>query len=98
MIVRALADVVEGTDIVPVVTSVHATDPPPAIAEMARERDVALLRGTREGLRAIAAVARWRPRPRRAPLTATTHRRPGDRCPPVRSPSTIPARCSRATA
>ena len=71
MIVRALADVVEGTDIVPVVTSVHATDPPPAIAEMARERDVALLRGTREGLRAIAAVARWRPRPRRAPLTAT---------------------------
>jgi acyl-CoA synthetase (NDP forming) len=67
LIVRALADVVEGTDIVPVVTSVHATDPPAAIAEMARERDVALLRGTREGLRAIAAVARWRPRP---PLAA----------------------------
>jgi acetyltransferase len=61
LIVKSLADVVEGTDIVPVVTSVHATDPPPAIAEMARARDIALLRGTREGLRAIAAVANWRP-------------------------------------
>ncbi len=60
-IVRALADAVEGTDIFPAVTTVHATDPPPAIAELARERDIALLRGTREGLRAIAAVARWRP-------------------------------------
>ena len=48
-------------------TSVHATDPPPAIAELARDRDVALLRGTREGLRAIAAVARWCARPHALP-------------------------------
>jgi acetate---CoA ligase (ADP-forming) len=61
LITAALADAVEGTEIFPAVTSVHATDPPPAIAELARARDVALLRGTREGLRAIAAVARWRP-------------------------------------
>jgi acetate---CoA ligase (ADP-forming) len=63
MIAEALADAVEGTAIFPAVTTVHATDPPPAIAAMARARDVALLRGTREGLRAIAAIARWSPRP-----------------------------------
>jgi acetyltransferase len=67
LVTAALADVVEGTEIFPAVTSVHATDPPPAIAELARSRDVALLRGTREGLRAIAAVARWRSRPPHAP-------------------------------
>lgn len=66
LIVESLADVTEGTGIFPAVTSVHSTDPPPAIAEMARARDVALLRGTREGLRAIAAVARWHARPARA--------------------------------
>ena len=80
LIVRALADVVEGTDIVPVVTSVHATDPPPAIADLARERDVALLRGTREGLRAIAAVANWRPQVR--PATSGAAPVDGDPLPP----------------
>ena len=80
LIVRALADTVEGTDIVPVVTSVHATDPPPAIADMARERDVALLRGTREGLRAIAAVASWRPQVR--PATSGAAPVGGDPLPP----------------
>ena len=59
VIVEALADAVEGTGIFPAVTTVHATDPPPAIAELALRRDLALLRGTREGLAAIAAVARW---------------------------------------
>jgi acyl-CoA synthetase (NDP forming) len=59
VIVEALADAVEGTGIFPAVTTVHATDPPPAIAELAARRDLALLRGTREGLAAIAAVARW---------------------------------------
>jgi acetate---CoA ligase (ADP-forming) len=71
-VTAALADAVEGTDIFPAVTSVHATDPPPAIAELARGRDVALLRGTREGLRAIAAVARWSARPHRLALPAHT--------------------------
>jgi acetate---CoA ligase (ADP-forming) len=66
LIVEALADAVEGTGIFPAVTAVHATDPPPAIADMARARDVALLRGTREGLRAIAEVARWHARTARA--------------------------------
>ena len=70
LIVEALADVTDGTEIVPVVTSVHSTDPPPAIAELARTRDVALLRGTREGLRAVAEVARWHARPARAAAVA----------------------------
>jgi acyl-CoA synthetase (NDP forming) len=69
LVTAALADAVEGTEIFPAVTSVHATDPPPAIAELARARDVALLRGTREGLRAIAAVARWSPLPPKAPAS-----------------------------
>jgi acyl-CoA synthetase (NDP forming) len=59
LIVESLADSVEGSSIFPAVTTVHATDPPPAIAELAMKRDIALLRGTREGLGAIAAVARW---------------------------------------
>ena len=63
VIVEALADTVEGTGIFPAVTTVHATDPPPAIAALALRRDIALLRGTREGLAAIAAVARWTARP-----------------------------------
>jgi acetyltransferase len=67
LVTAALADAVEGTEIFPAVTSVHATDPPPAIAELARGRDVALLRGTREGLRAIAAVARWSALPPNTP-------------------------------
>ena len=79
LITAALADAVEGTDIFPAVTSVHATDPPPAIAELARARDVALLRGTREGLRAIAAVARWRPA--RAAAVAGRRRSTGDPLP-----------------
>ena len=69
-ITAALADAVEGTDVFGAVTSVHATDPPPAIAELARGRDVALLRGTREGLRAIASVARWCERPHALPPVA----------------------------
>jgi acetyltransferase len=69
LIVEALADAVEGSGIFPAVTTVHATDPPPAIAALALRRDIALLRGTREGLAAIAAVARWDAR--RTPAAAT---------------------------
>lgn len=63
MIVRALADAVEGTDVFPAVTSVQVCDPPPELAALARERDLALLRGPGNALRALAAVARWRPAP-----------------------------------
>jgi acetyltransferase len=62
MIVRALADAVEGTGIFPAVTSVQAADPPASTAALAQELDVALLRGPGNALRALSAVARWRPR------------------------------------
>jgi acetate---CoA ligase (ADP-forming) len=61
LIVEALADTTDGTEIFPAVTSVHASEPPLHIAVRARERGVPLLRGTEHGLRALAAVARWRP-------------------------------------
>ncbi len=42
-------------------TTVHSADPSPQFQELARELDVALLRGTRDALRALAGVARRRP-------------------------------------
>jgi len=62
LILGALADAVEGTDIMPAVTSVQTNDAPADVARLARERDVALLRGARTGMRALAAVARWKAR------------------------------------
>lgn len=61
MIVHALADAIEGTEIFAAVTSVQTADPPPLVAALARERDVALLRGSGNAMRALAAAARWRP-------------------------------------
>jgi acyl-CoA synthetase (NDP forming) len=61
MIVGALADAVEGTGVFPAVASVQTADPPPEVAALARSRDVALLRGSRNAMRALAAVARWKP-------------------------------------
>lgn len=58
-ITRALADAVEGTTIFPAVTSVQSGDPSPEVAGLARERDIALLRGSQNAMRALAAVARW---------------------------------------
>jgi acetyltransferase len=43
------------------VTTVSAVDPRPEVAEYALEHDVALLRGPRDAMRALAAVARLRP-------------------------------------
>ena len=68
MIVRALADAVEGTGVFPAVTTVHTADPPAELAALARDRDLALLRGPRNALRALAAVARWHPQ--RPPVLA----------------------------
>jgi acetyltransferase len=63
LVVRALAAACEGTSVFPAVTSVHSSDPPGAIAALARELDVPLLRGSAHAMRALASVARWRPRP-----------------------------------
>jgi acetate---CoA ligase (ADP-forming) len=62
LITRALADAVEGTNIFPAVASVQTCDPTPAVAQLARERDVAMLRGSGNAMRALAAVAGWKPR------------------------------------
>jgi acyl-CoA synthetase (NDP forming) len=67
LITRALADAVEGTSIFPAVASVQACDPTPAVAQLARERDVAMLRGSGNAMRALARVAGWKPR--RPPVT-----------------------------
>ena len=72
LILNALADAVEGTPIVAAVTSVQTNDPPAGVARVAAERDVALLRGARNGMRALAAVARWQPR--RPPVRQTASR------------------------
>jgi acyl-CoA synthetase (NDP forming) len=61
-IVRALASATAGTALFPAVVSTNCVDPPDAIAQFARDADVALLRGTRAAARALAAVARWEPR------------------------------------
>ena len=61
LVVRSLARVTEGTEIFPAVTSVHTSDPPPALAAVARELDVALLRGSAHAMRALAAAVAWRP-------------------------------------
>jgi acetyltransferase len=50
-------------------TTVHSADPPLHFQELARELDIALLRGPRDSMRALAAVARVRPL---APVT-TSH-------------------------
>jgi acyl-CoA synthetase (NDP forming) len=62
LIIDALADAVEGTSIFPAVASVQPCDPTPAVATLARAREVAMLRGARNAMRALAAVATWMPR------------------------------------
>jgi acetate---CoA ligase (ADP-forming) len=62
LITRALADAVEGTAIFPAVASVQTCDPTPSVAQLARQRDVAMLRGSRNAMRALSAVAGWIPK------------------------------------
>jgi len=61
MIVKALAEATAGTEVFPAVTTVSAVDPRPEVAEYALEHDVALLRGPRDAMHALAAAASLRP-------------------------------------
>ena len=61
MIVKALAEATAGTEIFSAVTTVSAVDPRPEVAEFALAHDVALLRGPRDAMRALAAAASLRP-------------------------------------
>jgi acetyltransferase len=63
LIVRSLADAVEGTSVFPAVTTVQTSDPRPELARLARELDLPLLRGSGAAIRALACVAL-----RRAPV------------------------------
>ncbi len=58
---RSLARVADEHDLFAAGVSVHSADPPPAFQELAQELDLALLRGARDALRALAHVAHWRP-------------------------------------
>jgi acetyltransferase len=58
---RALVRHAEEHGLFPVATTVHSADPPVAFQELARELDLALLRGPRDALRALAHVAAWEP-------------------------------------
>jgi acetyltransferase len=58
---RSLARVTQGTEMFPAVISVHNGDAPPHLHELSRELDLALLRGPRDGIRALASVALWQP-------------------------------------
>ena len=79
---NALADAVEGTAIFPAVASVQPNDAGPAVAQLAWQRDVAMLRGSRNAMRALSAVAAWTPRhpahqPRTAPVDLGGLLKPG---------------------
>lgn len=60
MIARALAEATAGTDVFPAVTTVSAVDPRDEVAEFALANDVALLRGSRDAMHALAAAVRVR--------------------------------------
>ncbi len=65
-VVEDLDRTTRGDPIFPVVISTGCVDPPPEIAKLARDADIALLRGTRAAVGALYAVAAWRPRLPRA--------------------------------
>jgi acyl-CoA synthetase (NDP forming) len=58
---RALARLAEKHDLFAVATTVHSADPPRHFQLLAHELDLALLRGTRPALTALARVGRWHP-------------------------------------
>jgi acyl-CoA synthetase (NDP forming) len=64
--IRTLARLAEEHDLFCATTTVHSADPPRPFQELARELDLALLRGPRDAMRALAHVAHrrpWRPLP-----------------------------------
>ena len=58
---RTLGRLADEHDLFCALTTVHSADPPRRFQELARELDVALLRGPRDSMRALASVAHRRP-------------------------------------
>ncbi len=56
---RALARLASEHGLFGACTTVHSADPPRRFQELAHELDLALLRGPRDAMRAVAHVARW---------------------------------------
>ncbi len=61
LILRSLAEAVEGRPVAAALTSLQACDPGPVVAAAAAELGVPLLRGAAASMRALAAVAAIRP-------------------------------------
>jgi acetyltransferase len=61
MVVRALHAATRDRGVFPAVVTVHSADPPARLQAIAAELDIALLRGMRTGMRALANVVGWRP-------------------------------------
>lgn len=61
-VVRALAETAASCGAFPAVVSTTSADPAPALVAIAREADIALLRGTGAAARALVAAARWQPK------------------------------------
>jgi len=80
-VARALVEHTRDNDVFPAVTSILAESPSESITRFAHDHDLALLRGTTAAMRALAAVAGWRPRvapePCPAPLALPVTLAPG---------------------
>ncbi len=83
---RALARLAEAHDLFAVATTVHSADPPRHFQALAHELDLALLRGPRDALRAIANVAGWEP----ASTDADDHAGPLDLSDLIAGPGAVP--------
>lgn len=67
IVLRALASTVAAREgLFGAVVTVHTSDPPDWACQLARELDVALLRGSRSAMLALGQVARYTPRTRKA--------------------------------
>ena len=65
--IEGVASAAIKADLAPAVVTVHTSDPPQELAEVARQRGVPLLRGMRNATKAIASIAGWLPRVGDAP-------------------------------
>ncbi len=61
-IVKALVNATRGSDVTPVVISTASADPHDSFVRLARENDVALLRGPSDAATALGVIARWQNR------------------------------------
>jgi acyl-CoA synthetase (NDP forming) len=71
---RELARLADEHGLFAACTTVHSADPPRRFQELARELDLALLRGPRDAMRALSLVAGWSPSAPLGPLPRASER------------------------